>query len=195
MKINRGGQTVNGNPEKISKKIISFGDSSGTAHIFIPLLILFVLLLGFIVYLAVSPGPIPDFKPQTDTSSQFLIDTNPQSISNSPFVTSKWILILLAAFGALQTFPVLLASHRAKRKRLNQKQTKEIIFLCEIPMYLGLLGSLLGVCLTQFMTGTLTAPLAYISTITGILLYIFAKFTIVVPLPDAATPNNTVEEV
>jgi len=186
---------VTGNPEKVSKKIISFGDSSGNAHIFIPLLILFVLLLGFIVYLAVSPGPISDFKPQTDTRSQFLIDTNPQSISNSPFVTSKWILILLATFGALQTFPVLLASHRAKRKRLNQKQTKEIIFLCEIPMYLGLLGSLLGVCLTQFMTGTLTAPLAYISTITGILLYIFAKYKIVVPLPDAATPNNTVEEV
>jgi hypothetical protein len=187
---------VTGNPENINKKIMSPCADSGTAHIFMPLLILFVLLLGFIVYLAVSPGPISDFKPQPDTNtkSQFLIDTNPQNINNSPFVTSKLILILLAAFGALQTFPVLLASHRAKRKRLNQKQTKEIIFLCEIPMYLGLLGSLLGVCLTQFMTGTLTAPLAYISTITGILLYIFAKFTIVVPLPDAAT-SNIVEEV
>lgn len=184
------------NPENINKKIMSPGADSGTAHIFMPLLILFVLLLGFIVYLAVSPGPISDFKPQPDTNtkSQFLTDTNPQSINNSPFVTSKLILILLAAFGALQTFPVLLASHRAKRKRLNQKQTKEIIFLCEMPMYLGLLGSLLGLCLTQFMTGTLTAPLAYISTITGILLHLFAKFTIIVPLPEAST-SGIIDEV
>jgi hypothetical protein len=102
--------------------------------------------------------------------------------------------MLLAAFGALQTFPILFASQKAKRKHLSQKQTKEIIFLCEMPMYLGLLGSLLGVCLTQFMTGTLSAPLAYISTITGILLYLFAKYMIVVPLPEVST-SGIVEEV
>jgi hypothetical protein len=101
--------------------------------------------------------------------------------------------MLLAAFGALQTFPILFASQKAKRKHLSQKQTKEIIFLCEMPMYLGLLGSLLGVCLTQFMTGTLSAPLAYISTITGILLYLFAKYMIVVPLPEVST-SGIVEE-
>ena len=147
------------NINNVDKKITPTGASSGTAHIFIPLLILFVLLLGFIGYLAISPGPISDLKPPSDTKSQFLIDTNPQSTNNSPLVISKLILILLAAFGALQAFPVLFASQKAKRKHLNQKQTKEIIFLCEMPMYLGLLGSLLGVCLTQFMTGTLSAPL------------------------------------
>jgi hypothetical protein len=185
---------VTDNPENINKKIMLPNTSSGTAHIFIPLLILFVLLLGFIGYLAISPGPISDSKPQTDTKSQFLTDTNPESTNNSPFAASKLILILLAAFGVLQTFPVLFASQKAKRKHLNQKQTKEIIFLCEMPMYLGLLGSLLGVCLTQFMTGTLSAPLAYISTITGILLHLFAKFTIIVPLPEVPTPR-VVEEV
>lgn len=182
------------NTDNFYKKIMSPDTSSGTAHIFIPLLILFILLLGFIGYLAISPEPIYDFKPQPDTKSQFLIDTNPQSTNNSPFVTSKWILILLAAFGALQTFPILFASQKAKRKHLNRKQTKEIIFLCEMPMYLGLLGSLLGVCLTQFMTGTLSAPLAYISTITGILLHLFAKYMIVVPLPEMST-SGIVEEV
>ena len=182
------------NTDNVDKKMMPTGTSSGTAHIFIPLLILFVLLLGFIGYLAISPGPISDFKPQSDTKSQFLIDTNPQSTNNSPLAISKLMLILLAAFGALQTFPILFASQKAKRKRLNQRQTKEIIFLCEMPMYLGLLGSLLGVCLTQFMTGTLSAPLAYISTITGILLHLFAKYTIIVPLPEIST-SGIVEEV
>ncbi len=174
--------------DNVKKNITSTDASSGTAHIFVPLLIIFVLLLGSIGYLVISPRPTSDFKPQTDTKSQFLIDTNPQSTSNSSFVTSKWILILLAAFGALQTFPVLVASQKAKRKRLNRKQMREITFLCEMPMYFGLLGSLLGVCLTQFMTGTLSAPLAYISTITGILLHLFAKYMIIVPLPEASAP-------
>lgn len=182
------------NTDNFYKKTTTPDTSPGTAHIFIPLLILFVLLLGFIGYLAISPGQISDLKPKTDTKSQFLIDANPQSTNNSPFITSKLILILLAAFGALQTFPVLFALQKAKRRSLNQKQTKEIIFLCEMPMYLGLLGSLLGVCLTQFMTGTLSAPLAYISTITGILLHLFAKFTIIVPLPEMSN-SGIVEEV
>jgi len=185
---------VTSNTDNIDKKITLPDTGPGTAHIFIPLLIFFVLLLGFIGYLVVSPEPISDFKPQTDTKSQFLKDTNPQSTNNSPLAVSKLILIILAAFGALQTFTVLSALQKAKRKRLNQRQKKEIIFLCEMPMYLGLLGSLLGVCLTQFMTGTLSAPLAYISTITGILLHLFAKFTIIVPLPETST-SGIVEEV
>ena len=180
--------------ENIEKPLMSDSNNAGVLHIFIPLLILFILILGFIGYLMVSPGSISDFKPQIDNATQYLIDTNPQSANNSPLVISKWILILLATFGALQTFPILFASHKTKNKRLSQKDKREIIFLCEMPMYLGLLGSLLGVCLTQFMTGTLSAPLAYISTITGILLHLFAKFMIIVPLPEMSTPG-IVEEV
>ncbi len=171
----------------MDKKITSPVSNSGKTHIFIPLLVLFVLLLGFIVYLVVIPNTILDSKPQTDPNAQFLKDTNPLSTNNSPSEISKTVLIILAAFGAFQTFAVLYASQKAKRKSLNQKQWKEIVFLCEMPMYLGLLGSLLGVCLTQFMTGTLSAPLAYISTISGILLHLFAKFTIIVPLPEMST--------
>ena len=175
--------------ENIEKPIMSGSNNTGVLHVFIPILILFIMLLGFIGYLMVSPGSISDFKPQVDNATQYLIDTNPQSINNTPFVVSKWILILLATFGALQTFPILFASLKAKNKHLTQKEKREIIFLCEMPMYLGLLGSLLGVCLTQFMTGTLSAPLAYITTITGILLHLFAKFTIIVPLPGLTTPD------
>ncbi len=180
--------------ENIERPIKPNGNNSGVLHVFIPLLILFVLFLGFIGYLTVSPGPISDFKPQVDNATQYLLDTNPQSTNNSPLVVSKWILILLAAFGALQTFPILFASHKTKNKRLSQKDQREIIFLCEMPMYLGLLGSLLGVCLTQFMTGTLSAPLAYITTITGILLHLFAKFTIIVPLPEMSTFDPVEED-
>ncbi|MHC4269372.1 MAG: hypothetical protein ACYSWS_06925 [Planctomycetota bacterium] len=180
--------------ENIQKPIILYEKNSGFIHIFIPLLILFILLLGVVGYLVVSPGPISDFKPQVDNKSEYLIDANPQSINNTPFAISKWILILLATFGALQTFPILFASQKAKNKSISQKKKREIVFLCEMPMYLGLLGSLLGVCLTQFMTGSLSAPLAYITTITGILLHLFAKYTIIVPLPEAST-SELVEEV
>ena len=180
--------------ENIEKPIMPYRKSSGSVHIFIPLLILFILLLGFIGYLVVSPGAISDFNPRVDNKPQYLIDTNPQSTNNSPLVISKWILILLATFGALQTFPILFASHKTKNKPLSQKEKREIIFLCEMPMYLGLLGSLLGVCLTQFMTGTLSAPLAYITTITGILLHLFAKYTVIVPLPETST-LEPIEEV
>jgi len=101
---------VTNNTNNVDKEMMPTATKTGMARIFIPLLILFVLLLGFIGYLSISPGPVSDFKPQSDTRSQFLIDTNPQSTNNSPLFTSKWILILIAAFGALQTFPILFAS-------------------------------------------------------------------------------------
>ncbi len=178
----------------IEKTIITNGKISGASHIFVPLLIFFILMLGFIGYLIISPGPISDSNTQVENKTQYLVDTNPQSSNNTPFAVSKLILILLATFGALQTFPILFALQKAKDKNLSLKKRREVIFLCEIPMYLGLLGSLLGVCLTQFMTGMLSAPLAYITTITGILLHLFAKFTIVVPLPETSSPE-LVEEV
>lgn len=183
------------NKRKIIKKtIIEYKKSSGFVHVFVPLLIVLILLLGLIGYLVMSPGPISDFNTQADVNSQYLIDSNPQSKNNTPFAISKWIMILLATFGVLQTFPIIIASQKANSKHLSQKKKREIVFLCEMPMYLGLLGSLLGVCLTQFMTGTLSAPLAYITTITGILMHLFAKFTIVVPLP-AISASDLVDEV
>ncbi|MGR3179361.1 MAG: hypothetical protein ACUZ8E_15035 [Candidatus Anammoxibacter sp.] len=169
--------------------------SSKPFYISLAILILLLLSIGFIAYISVTDEKISSIFTKTDQGEQFLIDTNPQGVSNNPVKDiSSWILMLIAGFGVLQIIPILFAASKTKKMQLTTREIKEIIFLCETPMYLGLLGSLLGVCLTQFMTGTLSAPLAYITTITGILLHLFAKFTIIVPLPGIST-HNTSEEV
>jgi hypothetical protein len=61
---------------------------------------------------------------------------------------------------------------------------KIVQFLVEIPMYLGLFGTLLGVCLTQFIAGSLVAPLAYVTTMSGILLHVTGKLAILLPMPE-----------
>lgn len=179
-----------------NKKITSSNNTrSSPFYIFLVLLILLVLSIGFIAYIALTHDIVSSISSKTDQAKLFLIDTNPQGVANNPIKDiSSWILILIAGFGTLQIIPILIAALKAKKMDLTTRLKKEITFLCETPMYLGLLGSLLGVCLTQFMTGTLSAPLAYITTIIGILLHLFAKFTIIVPLPGSSVPN-TVEEV
>src|SRR3990170_7352178 len=159
-------------------------------YVFWLLLTIFILSLGLIAYLAMSPKPIPFLTPKTGPNPQSLIDTSPQQNANiNAMEMSTWIAIFIVAFGILQILPILVAAQKARKKSLTQRIKREITFLCEMPMYLGLLGSLLGICLTQFITNTLSAPLAYITTIVGILLYLFAKFTIIVPLPEISTAN------
>lgn len=113
---------------------------------------------------------------------------SPQLLTNvasrrSVQATPSWLVLLIAGFTIIQTIPLFIALRRA-RQPLTAQAMRKISFLCETPMYLGLLGSLLGVCLTQYISGSLAAPLAYLSTISGILLYLFAKFTIWLALPD-----------
>ncbi len=161
--------------------------SSKQLYIFISLSVLFILLIGFIIFVVATPDwPAPPAN-EMNQNAEYLIETNPEKAAKNPVVEiSAWIIALVAGFAALQILPIMLAARKAKKKRYTQIEKREITFLCEIPMYLGLLGSLLGVCLTQFMTGTLSAPLAYITTISGILLHLFAKFAIIVPLPGKA---------
>lgn len=167
----------------------------GHPFILITLSIFFVLLTGFIVFTVLYPDWTSSISiKQTESVSRHLVDTKPQagnSMSQTRIIS--WLIILVAGFAALQILPVIAAANKSKKKLLTQKVIKEITFLCETPMYFGLLGSLLGICLTQFMTSSLSAPLAYITTITGILIYLFAKFTIIVPLPDNST-DGIVEE-
>lgn len=173
----------------------SYNTSSKPFYISLSFLVLLILTIAIVAYFAVIEGKVPSLIKEPDQGEQFLIDTNPQATSDDPVKDISFlILMLIAGFGILQIIPVLIAALKTKKGRLTSGVIKEIIFLCETPMYLGLLGSLVGVCLTQFMTGTLSAPLAYITTITGILLHLFAKFTIIVPLPGSAT-HNTTEEV
>ena len=99
-----------------------------------------------------------------------------------------WMVLLIGFFVMAQVVPLILAYNRSRRSP-DRQQLRVISFLCEIPMYLGLLGSLVGVCVTQVVTGSLAAPLAYLTTISGILLYLFGRYTIVLSLPDPESTN------
>ncbi len=104
------------------------------------------------------------------------------SQANRPEIPT-WMVGMIVSFIILQMFPVLFVAHKIRAPEFSYSDLKQIEFLVEMPMYLGLLGSLLGVCLTHFISGTLSAPLAYFTTIAGILLYLMGRFTILATLP------------
>lgn len=139
--------------------------------------------IGFFIFGEDGPSRAEQQKP----SSIYL--ENDGKSGTSPLVQEekkpipKWLFLLVGAFLVLQIWPVMLAASKADYRPLTLSDLREINFLCETPMYLGLLGSLFGICITQFTTGSTAAPLAYLTTITGILLFLFAKFTIWLSLP------------
>jgi len=95
----------------------------------------------------------------------------------------RWMVAMIFSFIVIQIVPLLVAAHKARATMLTERDVREIEFLAETPLHLGLLGSLLGVCMTQFLTGSLAAPLAYFTTISGILVYLLGRFVILVSLP------------
>lgn len=97
----------------------------------------------------------------------------------------RWMVGLIFGFVIIQILPLLLAAHKARAEELTPRDLRQIEYLTETPLFLGLLGSLLGVCITQFISGSLAAPLAYLTTITGILLYLLGRFTISVSIPSS----------
>lgn len=116
--------------------------------------------------------------PQPNSSAEQYLRKEESSAEAFPaHLVALFLLIFVA-----QLLPLLIASRRSERGAVSLADLREISFLCEVPMYLGLLGSLLGVCLTQFLTGSLAAPLAYLTTISGILLFLFARLAIWFPL-------------
>ena len=92
-----------------------------------------------------------------------------------------WLAALIAAVVLLQILP-LLAAYRIGR-RSEAHDARRMRFLCEVPMYLGLLGSMLGVCATQITTANLAAPLTYVTSASGIALYLFGRFGIELASP------------
>ena len=100
-----------------------------------------------------------------------------------------WLFAHVAAIAAAQVLALLFALRLARRGRLSRAEERTVQFLCEVPMYLGLFGTLLGVCLTQFLTGSLVAPLAYLTTMSGILLHLLGKLSIWLPLCGEAEPE------
>lgn len=119
-----------------------------------------------------------------DPGAQHLRMTNQVQPDPVIYEIPVWLWILVAVIFLAQIFPLVIAHKKAQKRPLSKRELRVITCLCETPIYLGLLGSLLGVCLTQFLTGNLTAPLAYLTTISGILAYLFARLTIWVSLPD-----------
>jgi hypothetical protein len=124
---------------------------------------------------------------KTETESIYLAaESEGMPPRREPEPIPKWMFFLIPTFALLQCIPVVLAASQARKPRLSSKGVAQVNFLCETPMYLGLLGSLLGVCLTQFMTGSVAAPMAYLTTISGIVIYLFAKIAVAIPLGDGS---------
>lgn len=137
-----------------------------------------------IVLLTYRPGPrVPAMPATLEQKMASLESGTPLATQPAPPAIPKWMMALILGFAIVQILPLLYAAHKARSKELTRREVRQIEFLAETPLHLGLLGSLLGVCLTQFITGSLAAPLAYLTTISGILLYLFGRFTVLVSLP------------
>lgn len=100
-------------------------------------------------------------------------------------VVPRWMMAMILGFVVIQILPLVLAAYKTRSPEFTRRDLRQIEFLTETPLFLGLLGSLLGVCMTHFLSGTLSAPLAYLTTISGILLYLFGRFTILASLPSS----------
>jgi beta-lactamase regulating signal transducer with metallopeptidase domain len=139
--------------------------------------VILVFGLGFLV-LAFYPDASQqkNAKIEVTTDSQALADDTQKPTSSSLSDTPLWMVGILVGCTVLQVGAVARAASVASKPRLSSLDIKHIELLSETPMYLGLLGSLVGVCLTQFISASLSAPLAYLTTIGGILMHLFARF-------------------
>lgn len=153
------------------------------------IVVILLLLLG-ITAVFITFASLKSVQEETDlvvaTESPKLSTEEGLGQANQPLNIPDWLFALVSVFAALQLISLLIAATKAKKRPLTLRDVKIISFLCETPMYIGLLGSLLGICMNQFITGSLAAPLAYMTTITGIILFIFAKLTIWATLPEKA---------
>lgn len=130
--------------------------------------------------------PAPQAAEVAADATEYLAVGDPHPASFRPQDIPPWLWGHVGIIAALQVIAVLLAAIRAGRSRITAGEAATIQFLVEVPMYLGLFGTLLGVCLTQFLTGTLVAPLAYLTTMWGILLHVFGKLMVLLPLSISA---------
>ncbi|MCB0325042.1 MAG: hypothetical protein KDD69_15770 [Bdellovibrionales bacterium] len=151
--------------------------------VFLFLLICFLTCLGAIGALAYYGRlPFAVVPPQAEQAPARLVASESSAVPTMPQEdVPVWLVMLTAGFFACQVLPLLVASRKSRKRFPTVTELNEVNFLCETPMYLGLLGSLFGVCMTQFLTGSLAAPLAYLTTISGIILFLLAKYTIALP--------------
>ncbi len=148
-----------------------------SAGLIILLLAIFCFLGGIFVFHSEKPQ-----QPPTDRAEYLAVEGPAKPLAFDPKQIPSWLLVHVGVIAALQTLSVLTAAQRSRRPHLSRQDARIIQFLCEIPMYLGLFGTLLGVCLTQFITGSLVAPLAYLTTMSGIFLHVLGKLAVWLPL-------------
>ena len=148
-------------------------------------LFLIVIAVSAVFLIQYHPAPSAPAPQMTLEQKMAHLDAGtplPQPQNARPAIP-RWMLMIIFGFVLLQILPLLLASYKARAKEFTPRELRQIEFLAETPLFLGLLGSLLGVCMTQFISGSLAAPLAYLTTISGILLYLLGRFTFLVSLP------------
>jgi hypothetical protein len=153
-------------------------------------LIAFVMIVVIAASIAIlrnyNPPKAPSQPPITfEQKMAYLESGTPLPNQQTKPEVPRWMTVLILGFVVVQVLPLLLASHKARAKELSPRDLRQIEYLTETPLFLGLLGSLLGVCMTQFISGSLAAPLAYLTTISGILLYLLGRFTISVSVPSS----------
>lgn len=160
--------------------------STGRSHVrlvTVLLVLLLVAILGSTAMLAARQGE--EQRMSTLPTTEFLADTSARPAKQFSFSTVPgWLFGHVGVIAALQVVALLCAARRASRVPRTREDAKIVQFLVEIPMYLGLFGTLLGVCLTQFIAGSLVAPLAYVTTMSGILLHVMGKLAILLPMPE-----------
>jgi len=165
---------------------VNKNEKRSPAFLIMVVVMLAVVSLSLLFLSRYKPSPTSE-KPQITFKQKmaYLESGTPFPQEDTRPVIPWWMMAIIFSFIVIQILPLLIASHKARSKEFTRQELRTIEFLAETPLHLGLLGSLLGVCLTQFLSGTLSAPLAYFTTISGILLYLLGRFTILVSLPAA----------
>jgi len=171
----------------VNKRVTIKNDEKSPAF-FIMIAMLIVVTAASAVFLTqYRPAPsAPAPQITLEQKMAYLEKGEPLPQQQAKPVIPWWMMAMVLGFAVAQILPLVIAAHKGRAAEFTRRELRQIEFLVETPLHLGLLGSLLGVSMTQFISGSLAAPLAYLTTITGILLYLFGRFTILVTLPAAS---------
>jgi hypothetical protein len=173
--------------QMVKKPATIKNDEKSPAFFIMIALLLIVTTASVIFLIRYRPAPAAPAPQITfEQKMAYLEKGEPLPQQEAKPVIPWWMMAMVLGFAVAQILPLVIASHKGRASEFTRRELRQIEFLVETPLHLGLLGSLLGVSMTQFISGSLAAPLAYLTTITGILLYLFGRFTILVTLPAAS---------
>ncbi len=171
----------------IQKKPTTIKNQYGSpAFYFIVVMMVAVIAASAVFLIRYAPAP-STLQPQISLEQKmaYLEGGTPLPRQETRPEVPRWMLAMILGFVVIQILPLVVASYKARAEEFTLRDLRQIEFLAETPLHLGLLGSLLGVAMTHFISGTLSAPLAYLTTISGILMYLFGRFTILTTLPSS----------